>query len=184
LLVVSPPHEISDFAGTPGGGKPPFEELYRDFVNRIYAYVRTQVGSQADAEDVTSHVFIKAWEAYPRYEPQGATPASWLFRIARNAALDHLRSSNRKQRLARAVAHEPTELEDPALMATERLQHQELLILVEQLPERQREAISLRHSGLSFQEVGAILGSSEDAAKMLYHRAVRALRDAASKVAG
>lgn len=166
------------------GEKPPFEELYRDFVNRIYAYVRTQVGSQADAEDVTSHVFIKAWEAYPRYEPQGATPASWLFRIARNAALDHLRSGNRKERLARAVAHEPAEVEDPSLMATERIQYQELLVLLERLPERQREAISLRHSGLSFQEVGALLGSSEDAAKMLYHRALRALRAAAAEVTG
>ena len=166
------------------GEKPPFEELYRDFVNRIYAYVRTQVGSQADAEDVTSHVFIKAWEAYPRYEPQGATPASWLFRIARNAALDHLRSGNRKERLARAVAHEPTEIEDPAFVATERLQHRELMVFVEALPERQREAISLRHSGLSFQEVGALLGSSEDAAKMLYHRALRALRAAATEIAG
>jgi RNA polymerase sigma-70 factor (ECF subfamily) len=165
------------------GDKPPFEELYRDFVNRIYAYVRTQVGSQADAEDVTSHVFIKAWEAYPRYQPQGATPASWLFRIARNASLDHLRSSSRKERLARAVAHEPEAVEDPALVATERLQYRELLVLVEQLPERQREAISLRHSGLSFQEVGVLLGSSEDAAKMLYHRALRTLREAAARIA-
>ena len=69
-------------------------------------------------------------------------------------------------------------------MATERIQYQELLVLVERLPERQREAISLRHSGLSFQEVGALLGSSEDAAKMLYHRALRALRAAAAEIAG
>ena len=170
------------FRGDPGADKPPFEELYRDFVNRIYAYVRAQVGSQADAEDVTSQVFIKAWEAYPRFQPQGATPASWLFRIARNAAVDHLRSANRKERLARAIAHQPEELEDPALLATERLQQRELMALVERLPERQREAISLRHSGLSFLEVGAILGSSEDAAKMLYHRALHALRAAAEGV--
>jgi RNA polymerase sigma-70 factor (ECF subfamily) len=166
------------------GDKPPFEELYRDFLNRIYAYVRAQVGSQADAEDVTSQVFIKAWEAYPRYQQQGATPASWLFRIARNAALDHLRSAGRKERLARAVAHEPAALEDPAEMAAERIQHRALLALVERLPERQREAVSLRHSGLSFAEVGAILGSSEDAAKMLYHRALRVLREAAAEETG
>ena len=162
------------------GAKPPFDDVYRDFLGRIYAYVRAQVGSQADAEDVTSMVFIKAWEAYPRYEPQGATPASWLFRIARNAALDHLRSAARKERLARAVANEPEALDDPAQMAAERIQQQALLRLVERLPERQREAVSLRHSGLSFAEVGAILGSTEDAAKMLYHRALRVLREAAA----
>ena len=48
-------------------------------------------------------------------------------------------------------------------------------------PERQREAISLRHSGLSFDEVGGLLGCSEDAAKMLYHRALKALRETVQK---
>jgi len=81
------------------------------------------------------------------------------------------------------VAHEPAAVEDPALVATERIQYQELLVLAERLPERQREAISLRHSGPSFQEVGVLLGSSEDAAKMLYHRALRALRAAAAEAA-
>ncbi|HEX6547362.1 MAG TPA: RNA polymerase sigma factor [Candidatus Dormibacteraeota bacterium] len=162
--------------------KPPFEELYRDFVNRIYAYVRAQVGNAADAEDVTAQVFIKAYEAYPRYEPVGATPASWLFRIARNAALDHLRGSGRKQRLAAAVAHEPEAVEDPSVMALERLEHAALLELVALLPDRQRQVISLRHSGLSFAEVGELMEASEDACKMLYHRTLRALREqAASK---
>jgi DNA-directed RNA polymerase specialized sigma24 family protein len=51
--------------------------------------------------------------------------------------------------------------------------------LVAELPERQREVIALRHSGLSFLEVGELIGSSEDAAKMQYHRALRVLRDRA-----
>jgi DNA-directed RNA polymerase specialized sigma24 family protein len=52
---------------------------------------------------------------------------------------------------------------------------------VGQLPERQRDCISLRHSGLSFEEVGTLLNCSEDAAKMLYHRAVKSLREAVEK---
>jgi RNA polymerase sigma-70 factor (ECF subfamily) len=159
--------------------KPPFEELYRDFVNRIYAYVRTRVGSATDAEDVTAQVFIKAYEAYPRYEPVGATPAAWLFRIARNAALDHLRGAARKQRLAAAAAHEPSALADPADLAEERLQQRALLELVAGLPDRQRDVISLRHSGLSFGEVAELMDASEDACKMLYHRTLRALRERA-----
>jgi DNA-directed RNA polymerase specialized sigma24 family protein len=48
---------------------------------------------------------------------------------------------------------------------------------VAKLPERQRDAISLRHSGLTFEEVGGLMSCTEDAAKMLYHRALKALRD-------
>ena len=159
--------------------KPPFDELYGDFVRRIYAYVRAQLRDDADAEDVTAQVFMKAWEAYPRYRPEGATPAAWLFRIARNAALDHLRAAGRRERLVRVVAHQPEAELDPSEVARERIDHGRLMELVAGLPERQREVIGLRHSGLSFAEVGAVVGSGEDAVKMQYHRALRVLRERA-----
>jgi RNA polymerase sigma-70 factor (ECF subfamily) len=161
--------------------RPAFEDLYRDYLGRIYAYVRAQVGSAADAEDVTSQVFMNAYQAYARFETRNSTPAAWLFRIARNATLDHFRASNRRDRLRRTIERQPQAEEDPAGQAEERIQYRALLVQVAELPERQRDAISLRHSGLSFDEVGTLLGCSEDAAKMLYHRALKALREAAHK---
>ncbi|HEV2477764.1 MAG TPA: sigma-70 family RNA polymerase sigma factor [Candidatus Dormibacteraeota bacterium] len=161
--------------------RPAFEDLYRDYLGRIYAYVRAQVGSAADAEDVTSQVFMNAYQAYARFETRNSTPAAWLFRIARNATLDHFRASNRRDRLRRTIEREPQAEEDPAGQAEERIQYRALLAQVAGLPERQRDAISLRHSGLSFDEVGSMLGCSEDAAKMLYHRALKALREAVHK---
>jgi RNA polymerase sigma-70 factor (ECF subfamily) len=156
--------------------RPPFEDIYRDFMGRIYAYVRAQVGSSADAEDITSQVFMNAYSAYDRFEPRHTTPAAWLFRIARNATLDYFRAGGRRERLQRTMEHQPAAAEDPAHMAEERIQYRALLGHVARLPERHREVISLRHSGLSFDEVGTLMSCSEDAAKMLYHRAVRALR--------
>ena len=161
--------------------RPAFEDLYRDYLGRIYAYVRAQVGSSADAEDVTSQVFMNAYQAYARFETRNSTPAAWLFRIARNATLDHFRASNRRDRLRRTIERQPQAEDDPAGQAEERIQYQALLARVAQLPERQRDAISLRHSGLSFDEVGSLLGCSEDAATMLYHRALKALREAVHK---
>jgi len=161
--------------------RPPFEDLYRDYVGRIYAYVRAQVHSAADAEDITAQVFMNAYNAYDRFEPRHSTPAAWLFRIARNATLDHFRAGNRRERLRRTIEHEPVAEEDPASRAEERIQYRALLAQVAQLPERQRDAISMRHSGLSFAEVGQLLGCSEDAAKMLYHRALRALKEAVQR---
>lgn len=161
--------------------RPPFEDLYRQYLGRVYAYVRAQVGSAADAEDVTAQVFMNAYQAYERFETRHATPAAWLFRIARNATLDHFRAQGRRDRLQRTIEREPQAEEDPAGRAEERIQYRALLSRVAALPERQRDAISLRHSGLSFDEVGSLLGCSEDAAKMLYHRALKALRETVQK---
>jgi RNA polymerase sigma-70 factor, ECF subfamily len=150
--------------------------MYRDYVGRIYAYVRAQVQASADAEDITAQVFMNAYQAYDRFEARNTTPAAWLFRIARNATLDHFRAGGRRERLRRTIEHQPAETEDPAHMAEDRIQYRALLGHVAKLPERQRDAISFRHSGLSFEEVGVLMSCSEDAAKMLYHRALKALR--------
>lgn len=161
--------------------RPPFEDLYREFLGRIYAYIRSQVGSSADAEDITAHVFMNAYQAYNRFEVRNTTPAAWLFRIARNATLDHFRAQGRRDRLRRTIEHQPVAVADPAAQAEERIQYTALLAQVAVLPERQRDAIALRHSGLSFDEVGKLMSCSEDAAKMLYHRGVKALKDAVKR---
>jgi RNA polymerase sigma factor (sigma-70 family) len=83
--------------------------------------------------------------------------------------------------LRRTIEHQPVAESDPATEAEDRIQYKALLERVAQLPERQRDAISLRHSGLSFEEVGVLLKCSEDAAKMLYHRALKAMKDAVAK---
>ncbi len=161
--------------------RPPFEDLYRAYMRRIYAYVRAQVATSADAEDITAQVFMNAYQAYARFEARNTTPAAWLFRIARNATLDHFRGHGRRERLRRTIEHQPVAETDPAGVAEEHIQYRALLEYVAQLPERQRDAISLRHSGLSFEEVGVLMACTEDAAKMLYHRALKSLRETVQK---
>ena len=164
--------------------RPAFEDLYRQFMGRIYAYVRAQVSSSADAEDITAQVFMNAYQAYGRFEARNTSPAAWLFRIARNATLDHFRGGTRRERLRHTIEHQPVSEVDPAGMAEERIQYRALLEHVARLPERQRDAISLRHSGLSFEEVGGLMSCSEDAAKMLYHRGLKALRESVGEGMG
>lgn len=158
-----------------------FDGVYEDLFNRIYGYVRAQLRSDADAEDVTATVFMNAYRAWGRYEPQAETPAAWLFRIARNAVLDHHRGAGRRQRLLTVVAREREVYEDPATTAERSLEHERLLDVVERLPDRQREVVRLRMAELSFAEVGVLLDCSEAAAKMLYHRALQALREMLSE---
>jgi len=66
---------------------------------------------------------------------------------------------------------------DPSEVAEDRILFAELLVAVRRLPDRQREVVALRHrSDLTFLEIGDLMDCSEDAAKMLYHRALKALR--------
>ena len=156
---------------------PAFEDLYAEFMPRIYGYVLAHLRNVAEAEDVTSQVFIKAYNAYDRFEPRADTPSAWLFRIARNAVYDQHRRTGVRERVERQVGALLEEVADPANLAEERSLGRDLWAAVGRLPERQREAVALRiQSDLGFKEIGDLMGCSEDAAKMLYHRALRALR--------
>jgi RNA polymerase sigma-70 factor (ECF subfamily) len=158
-----------------------FEGVYGELFNRIYAYVRAQLRNDADAEDVTATVFMNAYRAWGRYEPLAETPAAWLFRIARNALLDFHRGAGRRERLLYVVGRQREEVDDPAVMAESGLEHERLLGVVERLPDRQREVVRLRMAELSYAEIGTLLECTDDAAKMLYHRALRALREMLSE---
>lgn len=159
-------------------GRPEFEDLYREFLPRIYGYCLAQLRNAAEAEDVTSQVFIKAYGAYDRFEPRADTPSAWLFRIARNAILDFHRRAGVRTRVLEQAGRALAPGDDPAEVAEDRVAFGELLEAVRRLPGRQREVVALRHrSDLSFAEIGGLMGCSEDAAKMLYHRALRALRE-------
>jgi len=69
-----------------------FGELYDRFVERVYRYLYFRAGSQPEAEDLTEQVFLKAWEAIGRYRWQGRPFLAWLYRLAHNAHIDHVRS--------------------------------------------------------------------------------------------
>jgi RNA polymerase sigma factor (sigma-70 family) len=153
----------------------PFEDVYREFLPRILGYVSGRLSSHVDAEDVTAQVFVRAFVAYGRFRQAAPSPAPWLFAIARNAASDHVRRLRQRQELER-LAISPTSVEDPRTLAEDRLSCGAIKQALAALPVRQRQVIFLRSHGFSFQEAGGRLGCSEDAAKMLYHRAIRALR--------
>src|SRR5512143_1773043 len=80
-----------------------FGRLYDRYVQPIYRYIYSRVGSAHEAEDITSQTFIVAYESLPRYRERGQFSA-WLFRIARSKMMDHFRRSRREIGLE-GVAH-------------------------------------------------------------------------------
>src|SRR5438270_2431227 len=65
-----------------------FGTLYERHVDRIYAYLRTRTRSPEDAADLTQHAFLQALRSLPRYRVRSLPFAAWLFRMARNAAIN------------------------------------------------------------------------------------------------
>lgn len=65
-----------------------FTQLYQQYVERVYAYVRARTRTEADAADLTQQVFLRALDGLSRYRGKDTSFAAWLFRIARNTVTD------------------------------------------------------------------------------------------------
>src|SRR5581483_4148399 len=118
------PHAGRTMAAVP---ETDFEEVYREYLPRIYAFCLAQLRSEPDAEDVTAIVFINAYRAYGRFEMRHSSPAPWLFTIARNAIRDHARASVRRDRLQARLEREREVAQDPEAMAGLRAENRRLL---------------------------------------------------------
>jgi RNA polymerase sigma-70 factor, ECF subfamily len=153
------------------------DALYREHVDRIYAYLAASVGNQHDAEDLTIQTFVRMIESLDRFESRAAPFASWLYRIARNLAIDHFRSSARaRERAGRATmsAAAQASAEEQALSALER---KGVRAQIAALPLPQREVLTLKFvCGLSNAETAVVLAKTEGAVKALQHRALVTLQ--------
>ena len=144
--------------------------LYIRYANNVYSYVLSLLRNHHEAEDVTQQVFAKLPESLLRYEDRGAPFMSWLVRLARNAAIDQLRSH-------RAVPVAEPIVAEAADDGVSRDRREILRAALAGLPEDQREIIVLRHlGGLAPAEIAARLGRTESAVNGLHHRGRRALR--------
>jgi RNA polymerase sigma-70 factor (ECF subfamily) len=112
--------------------------LYVRFADDVFGYVRSIVHDTPDAEDITQNVFAKLGTAIQNYEPRQVPFTAWILRVARNAAVDHLRA--RRQIPVGEVRSE--HVMDRELGA-ERLR--ELHAALSRLPPEQREVLVLRH---------------------------------------
>jgi RNA polymerase sigma-70 factor (ECF subfamily) len=165
-------------------------ELYAVLVNRyrtrVSRYVERFTHDIEDARDVTQDVFIKVYGALDSFDPRFKF-STWLFRIAGNAAIDHLR--RRRVRLlplerpagengeARAV-DPPETRPNPHEELPRRRLREALSVAIDRLPDDYRELISLRHYGeMPYEEIAELKGMPLGTVKNKLFRARQALRD-------
>ncbi|MBV9120762.1 MAG: sigma-70 family RNA polymerase sigma factor [Chloroflexi bacterium] len=153
-----------------------FGQLYQIYVDRIYNYIYYKTGHSSDAEDLTEHVFIKAWEAIRRFRFEGKPFAAWLFKVARNVVIDHYRTRKSNTDLSEvisAIAHEG----DPEAFAQRRATAQVLMTAIRRLTDEQQQVILLKFiDGMDNSEISAAMGKKEGAIRALQYRALLALQ--------
>lgn len=155
-------------------------EWYEAHGQAVYRFVRFQVASADEADDLTAEVFLRAVRSAERYDPLRGTPRNWLFRIAQNAVRDHGRRERRRRQVPITGFRD---LQSGAPSPEERLLWQEevagLLAALARLPEGDRELVGLRYgSGLSTAEAAEVLGVREAVVRTRLWRALRRLREA------
>src|SRR5260221_2410755 len=153
-----------------------FGLIFDEFHGAIYRFVASRVGRPSDAEDLTQLVFVKAIEALPRYEARGVPFGGWLFRLARNATIDYIRT-NREHADLETVTGRATEDRGPESITILRTDLDAVAGALGRLTPDQREVISLRFfAGLSPKEVGELMGRHEGTIRGLQFRAIESLR--------
>jgi RNA polymerase sigma-70 factor, ECF subfamily len=144
--------------------------LYVRYADDVLNYVKSLVKDHHEAEDITQNVFLKLSKAIRKYEPREVPFAAWILRVARNAALDHLRAR-------RALPCEEVRVRDQDHTRISRERRNDLRRALEQLPGDQREVLILRHIvGLSPVEIADALGKTESSVHGLHHRGRQSLQ--------
>ncbi len=153
-----------------------FGPLYEQHRLPVYRYLRARTGSDADALDLAADTFERAFASLGRFRRRDGGVQAWLFRIARNVAIDAHRRRRPTVDLAGADAHLGR-----AALEVDRLEgdRTDVLDLVSRLPDDQREALLLRYAaGLTAKEIGVVVGKREDAVQKQIERGLAALRKA------
>ena len=153
------------------GSDEAFRTLYERYRQRLFAYVRQMLAghSRQDAEDVLQDVFVRAFGALRRDE-RDVNVRAWLYRVAHNRCIDHLRRPVPPPSEVFEMSRKP--LLDPVDEAQRREDLRRLVADVGRLPEQQRSALLMREiDGMSYADLAAALGVTIPAIKSLLVRA-------------
>ena len=167
---------------TLSGRESGFEELVRRYQRPIAAYVYRMVGDYDAALDLTQEVFIKVYASLSRYRPEFKF-STWIYKIAHNAAIDHLRRYATREAIASSETDRTEVIIESRRLSPEQESERtercsEIETVVQMLPPPYRELILLRHSqDLSYEEIAVVTGLPLGTVKNRLFRAREAMRE-------
>jgi RNA polymerase sigma-70 factor (ECF subfamily) len=152
-----------------------WDAVFTEELPRVYGYFRYRGFDRETAEDLASATFEKAWRGRDGYRRERAGISTWLLRIARNTAIDHLRRPRAEVPLEAGDA--PRDERTPEADVVRADECRRLRVLVAGLPERERELLALKYgAGATNRAIAALTGLGESNVGTILHRAITALR--------
>lgn len=146
--------------------------LYVRYAGDVLRCVKGLVKDHHEAEDITQNVFAKLIGVIHKYEPRGVPFTAWILRVARNAALDHLRAR-------RMTPCEEVRVQESDMGQVGHERRDDLRRALAGLPDEQRDVLILRHIvGLSPVEIADVMGRTESSVHGLHHRGRLSLQSA------
>jgi len=155
-----------------------FNDLVRQYSEQLYWHVRGIVGSHEDADDLMQEIFIKAWNALPRFRGD-SDPFTWLWRIATNESISFLRKARVRAALSFSrIDAEAERVSDPNPFFDGDKAMRALRKAIATLPDKQRLVFTMRYyEELSYEQISEITGTSVGALKTSYHIAYEKVKD-------
>ena len=177
MATVTIHPQLQEMLADPARRDEGFRQLMKHFGERLYWHIRRLVVGRDDAEDVLQETFVRVFEHVDSYRGEGSLEA-WLYRIATNESLRHLRRQTRLFQPIDALGELLTE----KLVAEVPLDADEAEVLLQKalltLPTQQRIVFNLRYfDSLPYEEMSAITGKSIGTLKTSYHYAAEKIRN-------
>ncbi len=155
-----------------------FTQYYETFFTRVYNYARYRTNSDAEAEDLTAHIFTKLYTQFEKFDTRKASLEVWTFVIARSVTFDFLR---RKKIRSWLVFFKGEDLPQPACEDTPEIESDQtahLQAALAKLSDKERELVNLHYyQELSQREIAEITGLTPSNVGVRIHRAVIKLKN-------
>ena len=160
-----------------------FNGIVHAYTERLYWHIRRFLCSHEDANDLLQDIFIKIWTALPSFRGD-AKLYTWIYRIATNEVLNHLRKKRFKALISfeDPLAKADKMIDDDVHFNGNQLQR-ELHKAIQRLPEKQRVVFNLRYfDEMKYEDISEITDTSVGALKASYHHAYNKVKDDMQKV--
>ena len=162
-----------------------FGKIYDDYIEKIYRFIFLKVSSQEVAQDLASETFLRTWEKFKDDKNSPIeNPQAFLYRTARNLVVDHYREKSKFQVVQVEITPIPDpagDLEEKAILTSEI--NTVKSVLTELSDDYQNVIIWHYLDDLPIPEVAKLLDRTDEATRVLLHRALKSLKGKCNKIA-
>lgn len=168
--------------------KEKFSEIYDEYIDKIYRFVYLKVNSQEIAEDLTSKVFLKGWEAFQSQglAKEGAilNPSAFLYQIARNTVIDHYREKAKAKFVSTDITPQIIDtgmgLEEKVTLSSE---FEEVKLAIQNLKQDYQDIIICHYiDDMKVPEIAEVMNKPAGTVRVMLHRGLKALKKEMEKM--